>query len=48
MQAGILTQPTFAAFSSEFPEIGPRPNYAYYLSRAANYKAEIAAIVKNL
>ena len=48
IEAGLLTQPTFSALRSEFPEIGTRPNYAYYLDRAANYKREIAAIGKNL
>lgn len=48
IEAGLLTQPTFAALRSEFPEIGTRPNYAYYLARAANYASEIAAIRKNL
>ncbi len=47
IEAGLLTQPTFSALRSEFPEIGNRPNYAYYLSRAANYSLEITAIGKN-
>lgn len=47
IEAGLLTQPTFSALRSEFPEIGVRPNYAYYLSRAANYSLEITAIAKN-
>ena len=47
IEAGLLTQPTFSALRSEFPEIGTRPNYAYYLDRAANYSSEITAIGKN-
>ncbi len=44
----MLTQPTFAALRGEFPEIGVRTNYTYYLERAKNYGSDIAAIVKNL
>lgn len=48
MQKGLLTQPTYKSLHDEFPEIGARTNYAYYLQRAQNYSADIAAIAANL
>lgn len=48
IDCGLLTQPTYSALRAEFPEIGSRPNYAYYLDRSQNYKQEIASIGKNL
>ena len=48
IQKGILTQPTYKAVREEFPEIGDRKNYAYYLSRADNYTKEIAPLLQNL
>ena len=41
IEAGLLTRPTYKALHEEFPEIGPRSNYAYYLSRIENYREAI-------
>lgn len=48
ISAGLLTQPTFSALRDEFPEIGCRKNYCYYLDREANYRQDIEAIKINL
>lgn len=48
IEAARLTKPTYSALKQEFPEIGDRKNYSYYLERAGNYKAEILAIAQNL
>ena len=45
---GWLTMPSYKALSDEFPEIGDRKNYTYYLSRRENYKADIDSIEKGL
>lgn len=46
VQSGILMQPTYKALSSEFPEIGERKNYQYYLQRKSNYSDDIDSIAK--
>ena len=46
MQNGILMQPTYRALSTEFPEIGDRSNYEYYLGRKNNYSDDIDSIAK--
>ena len=48
VEQGILMRPTHAALHEEFPEIGPRTNYAYYLSRPENYRDEINAFKAHL
>lgn len=48
IEAGIVTQPTYRALHDEFPEIGPRTNYAYYLSRPENYRGDIDSLKKFL
>ena len=45
-QSGILMQPTYRAVFSEFPEIGDRKNYEYYLQRKDNYSDDIDSIAK--
>ena len=47
-QNGILTQPSYQALASEFPEIGDRKNWSYYLSRTDNYTADIKSIATGL
>ena len=47
-QKGLLTQPSFQALSREFPEIGDRKNYTYYLSRKENYADDINSIEKGI
>lgn len=39
-------QPTYKALFSEFPEIGDRKNYEYYLQRKNNYSDDIDSIAK--
>ena len=46
VQKGILMQPTYRALSTEFPEIGDRSNYEYYLERKNNYPDDIDSIAK--
>ena len=46
VQNGILMQPTYKALFSEFPEIGDRKNYEYYLQRKNNYSDDINSIAK--
>lgn len=46
VQNGTLMQPTYKALFSEFPEIGDRKNYEYYLQRKNNYSADINSIAK--
>lgn len=46
VQSGILMQPTYKALFSEFPEIGDRKNYEYYLQRKNNYSDDINSIAK--
>ena len=48
VQNGILMQPTYKALSTEFPEIGDRHNYSYYLGRKSNYQDDINSIAKSL
>ncbi|MBP3711610.1 MAG: hypothetical protein J6I86_04000 [Bacteroidaceae bacterium] len=48
ISAGLLTQPTYSALHDEFPEIGARTNYSYYLGRPDNYTKDIEAISKSL
>lgn len=48
IQKGILIQPTYKALSTEFPEIGERKNYQYYLQRKDNYPDDINSIAKGL
>lgn len=48
ISAGLLTQPTYSALRDEFPEIGARTNYSYYLGRTDNYTKDIEAISKSL
>lgn len=48
IQKGILIQPTYKALSIEFPEIGERKNYQYYLQRKDNYPDDINSIAKGL
>ncbi|MBR5395595.1 MAG: hypothetical protein IK144_11040 [Bacteroidaceae bacterium] len=47
VQNGILMQPTYKALSTEFPEIGDRHNYSYYLGRKNNYQDDINSIAKS-
>ena len=47
-QKGMLTQPSYKALSEEFPEIGDRKNYTYYLSRKNNYEIDINSIEKSI
>lgn len=44
MRAGLVMQPSYAPLRAEFPEIGAKTNYYYYMQRAENYAADIAAI----
>ena len=46
VQNGILMQPTYKALFTEFPEIGERKNYRYYLQRRDNYSDDIDSIAK--
>ena len=48
ISSGLLTQPTYSALRDEFPEIGARTNYSYYLGRPDNYAKDIEAISKSL
>lgn len=45
---GLLTQPTYKALHDEFPEIGDRKNYKYYLDRKDNYTDDIESIERSL
>ena len=48
VQKGFLRQPTYKALFAEFPEIGDRKNYQYYLGRRDNYQDDINSIAKGL
>ncbi|MBQ6192195.1 MAG: hypothetical protein IJK51_07850 [Bacteroidaceae bacterium] len=47
IEAGVLRKPTYGALKSEFPEIGLRSNYDYYLSRSENYRSDIDGIKRH-
>jgi len=40
--------PTYASVRQEFPNIGSRPNFTYYVSRQQNYTAEMDSVAKAL
>ena len=45
---GVISMPTYASVRREFPNIGSRPNFTYYVSRQLNYTAEMDSVAKAL
>ena len=47
-QKGLITQPSYKALYEEFPEIGDRKNFSYYVLRKINYIEDINSIERSI